>query len=38
MYQRINVKSTFALVTSCKVHKLLYREENVIYGSIPNKE
>lgn len=32
------LKVLYALVTSGKGDKLLYREENVIYGSIPNKE
>ena len=36
--KELTLKVLFASVTSCKVDKLLYREENVIYGSIPNKE
>ena len=31
-------KVLFALVSSGKVDKLLHKEENVIYGSIPDKE
>ena len=36
--KELTLKVLSALVPSCKVDKLLYREENVIYGSIPNKE
>ena len=36
--KELTLKVLFASVPSCKVDKLLYREENVIYGSIPNKE
>ena len=36
--KELTLKVLFASVTSCKVDKLLYREEKVIYGSIPNKE
>lgn len=36
--KELTLKVFFALVPSCKVDKLLYREEKVIYGSIPNKE
>lgn len=36
--KELTLKVLFALVTSGKGDKLLYREENVIYGSIPNKE
>ena len=36
--KELTLKVLFALVPSCKVDELLYREENVIYGSIANKE
>ena len=36
--KELTLKVLFASVPSCKVDKLLYREEKVIYGSIPNKE
>ena len=36
--KELTLKVLFALISSAKVDKLLYREENVIYGSIPNKE
>ena len=36
--KELTLKVLFALVSSGKVDKLLHREENVIYGSIPNKE
>ena len=36
--KELTLKVLFGLVPSCKVDKLLYREEKVIYGSIPNKE
>ena len=36
--KELTLKVLFASVPSCKVDKLLYRKENVIYGSIPNKE
>ena len=36
--KELTLKVLFALISSGKVDKLLHREENVIYGSIPNKE
>ena len=36
--KKLTLKVLFALISSAKVDKLLYRKENVIYGSIPNKE
>ena len=33
--KELTLKVLFALVSSGKVDKLLHREENVIYGSIP---
>ena len=36
--KELTLKVLFALVSSVKVDKLLYRKENLIYGSIPNTE
>ena len=36
--KKLTLKVLFALISSAKVDKLLYRKENVIYGSIPNKD